>query len=314
MKDLIEASRLKQVSSALNAFFHVSEPDEMSVLRGGYSNAQMFRIRIKERNYVLRLMGLDQVLADREIQIQCAEYASKLDITPHYYYADSVHGIIVMDYIESVPFTQDILLNQMPALLKKLHYSGHIPKPHFELSVYLKEIKQDVLRYRPSSDIQAYFETIEQIQNKISTDETASCHNDLNLNNIIYDGQRLYLVDFEAAGQEDPYFDLATLAQQACFNEAQTKQFLQSYFSDEVSEHQWHKFLLMKQVSYYYYALHFLQLAYQNEVMHCHELIPSLAQWTQMKAAGEVNLFKPEGFLLYALVLIKQSQDEMKKF
>lgn len=312
MKDLIKASRLNQVSSALSAFFHVSEPDEIQILRGGYSTAQMFLIRIKNKRYVLRLMGLDQVLADREIQIQCAEYASKLDITPHYHYADSVHGIIVMDYIESVPFTKEILLEHMPLLLKKLHYSGRIPKPHFELSLYLKELKQDVLRYNPSADIQAYFKDIERIQSNLFKDSVyASCHNDLNLNNIIFDGQRLYLVDFEAAGEEDPFFDLATICQQACFNEQQTRQFLQTYFGNEVTPQQWQKFQAMKQVSYYYYALHFLQLAFQQGLMQCNDLIPSLETWSQMKTKGEVNLTTPEGFLLYAFVLIQQCRDEM---
>ena len=37
-------------------------------------------------------------------------------------------------------------------------------------------------------------------------------HNDVNPGNLLYDEGRLLLVDWDAAGLNDPYFDLATIA------------------------------------------------------------------------------------------------------
>jgi thiamine kinase-like enzyme len=40
---------------------------------------------------------------------------------------------------------------------------------------------------------------------------TVPCHNDLLAANMIDDGQRLWFIDFEYAGNNDPYFELGNL-------------------------------------------------------------------------------------------------------
>ena len=55
------------------------------------------------------------------------------------------------------------------------------------------------------------------------------CHNDLLPANLIDDGQRLWLVDWEYAGAGHPLFDLANASANASFSDAQDRCLLEAY-------------------------------------------------------------------------------------
>src|SRR5690606_23453750 len=57
-------------------------------------------------------------------------------------------------------------------------------------------------------------------------------HNDLLPANIIDDGKRLWLIDFEYGGFSTAMFDLAGLASNASFDEAQSAALLAEYFDE----------------------------------------------------------------------------------
>ena len=96
--------------------------------------------------------------------------------------------------------------------------------------------------------------------------EYRSCHNDLNGGNILWDGRKVILIDFEAATLEDPYFDLATVINHFIFDPDLEMRFLEVYFGAETSDSQHVRLSLMKQVSHCYYAAHFLSFARQAGV------------------------------------------------
>ena len=56
------------------------------------------------------------------------------------------------------------------------------------------------------------------------------CHNDLLTANLLHDGERLRIVDWEYAGMGDRYFDLANLSINNGFEEADDERLLAAYF------------------------------------------------------------------------------------
>ncbi len=56
------------------------------------------------------------------------------------------------------------------------------------------------------------------------------CHHDLQLQNLIDDGQRLWIVDWECAAMGNPYFDLGGLGANAELDEAEERVLLVAYF------------------------------------------------------------------------------------
>jgi thiamine kinase-like enzyme len=58
---------------------------------------------------------------------------------------------------------------------------------------------------------------------------SAPCHNDLLTANFMHDAERLRILDWEYAGQGDPYFDLANLASNNEFGDADEERLLAAY-------------------------------------------------------------------------------------
>lgn len=93
--------------------------------------------------------------------------------------------------------------------------------------------------------LQGYWHTLEQhgIRHELSThtyaqsiaEESARqaqrclCHNDVHYLNLMSDGSRLWLLDWEYAGMGDPLFDLASVCCYLNYSAQQRAQFLQLY-------------------------------------------------------------------------------------
>ena len=58
------------------------------------------------------------------------------------------------------------------------------------------------------------------------------CHNDLLAENYLDDGARLWLVDWEYSGNNDPAFELGNTAQELGFDQAQIEELCAAYFGE----------------------------------------------------------------------------------
>ena len=61
---------------------------------------------------------------------------------------------------------------------------------------------------------------------------TVPCHNDLLAENYLDDGERLWLVDWEYSGNNDPAFELGNTAQELGFDDAQVEELCAAYFGE----------------------------------------------------------------------------------
>jgi len=72
---------------------------------------------------------------------------------------------------------------------------------------------------------------LERIEEEIGVPEhTCHCHNDLLPSNLVDDGRKTCVLDWEYAGTGDLFFDLGNLAANSLFNQEQEKLLLQYYF------------------------------------------------------------------------------------
>ena len=61
---------------------------------------------------------------------------------------------------------------------------------------------------------------------------TVPCHNDLLAENYLDDGERLWLVDWEYSGNNDPTFELGNTAQELGYDDAQVAELCAAYFGE----------------------------------------------------------------------------------
>ena len=89
--------------------------------------------------------------------------------------------------------------------------------------------------------------------------DMVSSHNDLfKPDNILFDGHRVWLVDWEAAFLNDRYADLAVVANMVVTNEAEETVYLQEYFGQPPDAYQLARFFSMQQLAHMFYAMAFL--------------------------------------------------------
>ena len=61
---------------------------------------------------------------------------------------------------------------------------------------------------------------------------TVPCHNDLLAENYLDDGERLWIVDYEYSGNNDPTFELGNTAQELGFDETRLHELVAAYFGE----------------------------------------------------------------------------------
>jgi thiamine kinase-like enzyme len=117
-----------------------------------------------------------------------------------------------------------------------------------------------------------------------------SSHNDMfKPDNILFDGQHVWLVDWEAAFRNDRYADLAAVANLLVTNESEERAFLKSYFGQEPDAYQLARLFLMKQVAHMFYAMAFLPQGSPGPVSQS-ESAPSFRDFQRRFWTGEVAL------------------------
>jgi thiamine kinase-like enzyme len=68
-------------------------------------------------------------------------------------------------------------------------------------------------------------------------DPEVPCHNDLLPANVLFDGERVWLLDYEYAGMNDVFFDLGNLSVNSAFDADSDERLLCAYFGTVLDRH-----------------------------------------------------------------------------
>lgn len=132
--------------------------------------------------------------------------------------------------------------------------------------------------------------------------DMVSCYNDVKPENILFDGQRVWLVDWKAALLNDRYFDLAILANFVVTNDAEERAYFREYFGQAPDEYHLARFFLMRRVMHMLAAAVFLLLGWSGKPVDQSENAPEFRDFQQRVWAGEVNLADSDMKIAYGRV------------
>jgi len=170
----------------------------------------------------------------------------KSGLGPKVYFFDNSHKIIPTDYfveefIEGkYPKTlNDKFIILMAEWLKKLHTQKKLGKKYSLLKA-IKPYFRNVNNYRSAIDIKTInkidllFDKASDFSRKNddifgSSKKLCLLHNDLSRGNIIYDGKKIRLLDWEFSGYNFPERDLVYFMQSSKLNDKQRSLFLKTY-------------------------------------------------------------------------------------
>ena len=125
---------------------------------------------------------------------------------------------------------------------------------------------------------------------------------------MLFDRDRLWLVDWEAAFQNDRYADLAVVANMIVRNDKQEAVFLQEYFGHAPDEYQRARFYLMRQTAHMFYAMAFLSTGEGKPVD-----VPAYDDYQQRFWTREVALADQQAKIVYGRVHWQRLSENMRQ-
>jgi len=183
-------------------------------IQAGLTN-KSYLVEIEGRPHVLRLdtghaatMGLDRGL---ELEIQ--RRAAGAGLAPGILAADADEGWLLYEYLEGRALQPGDLVNHamLEAIATLLRAVHGLPASGRLLSVSAAAARYAAI-VQPAPDLSAFAQRcVEAVVAAPSPVTIRCCHNDVVAANIVSNG-RLRLIDWEYACDNDPLFDLASLA------------------------------------------------------------------------------------------------------
>lgn len=209
---------------------------DVSLLCGGAVNT-CYRVKTAKETFAVRLgkPNLENYGFDREREYKFYLEAEQLGLAPALKKFDLAKGLLVMNYIDG-PLVDDSLVRQqniiplIAEILQKLHRikckEKQEPVTLSYIRFQLEKLK--ALGYLP----EGWEKAVEQILAQTSfSNELVLCHNDLAFN-ILHENGRLWVIDWECAGWNDPLFDLAPLCIWHHFTREEKQKLLIAYYGN----------------------------------------------------------------------------------
>ncbi len=212
-------------------------PVEPEPLGGGITNTN-FLVRDGDRRRVVRVgadIPVHGVMRFNELAASRAAHAA--GISPAVIHAEP--GILVLEHIEGrtlEPADVSARLEEVVALLHRAHHEipKHLRGPALVFWVfhvvrdYAHTLEEGGSRLRHR--LPEFLAMAERLEKAVGAIELVYGHNDLLAANLIDDGDRLWLIDWDYAGFNSPLFDLGGLVSNNELSAAERDRVLELYF------------------------------------------------------------------------------------
>jgi aminoglycoside phosphotransferase (APT) family kinase protein len=214
--DMLPAARRDAVRSALAAAFGSDSVGTVTPIAGGASTASTFRLEVRGRRYLLRVEGEPSPLRNPH-QYLSMRIAVEAGIAPDIHYIDEAARIAVLDFVEQQPLkTYPGGPRALAQALGEL-FSRVQATPAFPYFVNYPDIVARLFAHVRRTGLfatgllDAHVERLELIRKAYDEGSISlvSSHNDSIPSNILFDGARLWLIDWESAYRNDPLVDVA---------------------------------------------------------------------------------------------------------
>ncbi|MEP6591342.1 MAG: phosphotransferase, partial [Gemmatimonadota bacterium] len=218
INDLVPEAHRDSLQRGLGQVFGSSAAGALTPLSGGLSGALVFRATAGGRSAVVRVVVNPQPFSDPYRQFAMMATAAADGVAPDVYFADPEGGVVISAYIEPSPVGPALradhrLFGSLGGMLRRLHEGP--PGPAF-LDV-MQCIDHGLSGIASAGQrlpilMEKYLERFAEVRSAIEPHMTlGASHNDLNPGNLLFDGNRLWIIDWESAWQNDPMQDVATI-------------------------------------------------------------------------------------------------------
>lgn len=207
----LPAARRHAARSAITTVVDSHTVAAIRPVTGGVSGALVFLVEARASRFLLRMEGPASPLRNPH-QYVSMRIAADAGIAPRIHHLDAQERVVMMDFIEDRPLesypggSQGLAMRKLhslpqfpsfvdyPDIVERLW--AHVCRTALFVPGLLDEASQRLMEIRNSLDLRR--------------DEYVPSHNDFLPRNLLFDGMRLWLIDWENGYRNDPLVDVAT--------------------------------------------------------------------------------------------------------
>ena len=213
----------------------------VSPIAAGLTN-QSFRVEIEGTPYFVRLPGqsTDLLAVDRANELHNTRAAAEAGVGPGVVATDPETGAFALEWIDgrtmsNAAFAEPGTPARIAASLRRLHAGPRFRDDFdmFRLAEYYLSVV-DGRSIRIPDGYRDELPRVRLIEAALAAHPLATlpCHNDLLAENYLDDGRKLWIVDYEYSGNNDPTFELGNTAQELGFDASRQEELCAAYFGE----------------------------------------------------------------------------------
>lgn len=240
----------KELAEALARIPRLGDVPQTSIVYerlGGLTNRN-YRLQVGGEAFVLRIAGAGtSEYIDRKVEAHNARVAADAGVGAEVLFFDVTDGLMLTRYLAGcVTMSPDAFRTRpgAPARAALALRRMHRWSAHFEFRFELFSMIDDylgVLDRLGATLPEGYHDVVAEADSvrealAASPGALAPCHCDPLCENFLDDGKRMWVVDWEYSGMNDPIWDLGDLSVEAGFSEAQDREMMQAYCDGEVPD------------------------------------------------------------------------------
>ena len=210
-------------------------------LSGGLTNSN-FRVDVGGKPYFVRVPGASTELlaVNRENEYHNSKAAHEAGVGPRVIHYLPEYCVMVLEFLDGTTMSKDSLNKpgmptRMAQAIKKLHAG-----PRFLTDFNMFRLTEYYLQICDEREIPIPGGYPERMQTVTTIEQAMAvkplgivpCNNDLLAENYLDDGDKLWLIDYEYSGNNDPTFELGNTCQEMQFNDAQIQEVCAAYFGE----------------------------------------------------------------------------------
>ncbi|HWO26912.1 MAG TPA: phosphotransferase [Kofleriaceae bacterium] len=188
----------------------------------GMSGAGVYRVEVAGQAYVLKVVAESEPIERWRRRVHIHRLAADAGVAPRIVHVDEARRAVVSAFVGGTPFpavygdprTREDVLALLGRTVRRVH---EIPLPPdadvLEPRTFLGTIWSALV---PGFPVPAF---VEGAVARALAEAVPACerpavlsHNDANPTNVVYDGEHLLFIDWDTAGSNDPFYDLAAIA------------------------------------------------------------------------------------------------------
>ena len=181
-------------------------------------------LKIKKDCTFENTIGIEEIIVDQ---------LHELNLTPPILHADAKNKVVIYDKVGGSDLSTVAKANIIPKCakqLKKLHNSNIVCDFCGSFENKIKKYEHAIAQNSSNSLCRSAFKFIYELAARDK--HQVFCHNDLNLSNIMYSDD-IFFIDWDYAGFNHPYFDLALLFNAMSLTGNEEYNFLSIYADQE---------------------------------------------------------------------------------